>query len=149
MKADVAAYLNRLIAERQRSGAAAVVNCAVEESTLGERAAGLLPHDELIRKHVRAGDVVVVSVGGNDIALRPRLGTIWNMLLLQLCNSTATIEQGGAWGMTHFKRLFHDELTEYLLKLCSQRKPRRIIVSMIYYPDEKQSGKRTRTAAPL
>lgn len=45
------------------------VNCAVEESTLGLRADTLLPQDLFAAEHMRRGDVVVVSVGGNDVVL--------------------------------------------------------------------------------
>ena len=48
------------------------INAAVEESTIGDRAAPadgssgttLQPHDEFVRENLQDGDVVVVSVGG-------------------------------------------------------------------------------------
>ena len=59
------------------------INCAVEESTLAERKYGrLLSQDNFIKENIRENDVLIVSVGGNDIALKPSLSTIWNLLLL-------------------------------------------------------------------
>ena len=140
MKCDAAFYLNKLIAERQGTGKAAVINCAVEESTLGSRRSGLLPHDVVLRDNLRATDTVVISVGGNDVALRPSAGTVWNMLVMQYLNRTATVVRGDAWGMSHFIWLFKDVMTEYIEKLCEKTKPKRVVVSCIYFPDETRSG---------
>ena len=41
--------------------------------------------DEFIRDHIGAGDALVLSVGGNDIALRPTLCTILNTACLIKC----------------------------------------------------------------
>merc|ERR1712217_906891 len=43
---------------------------------------GLLPADQFINDHITAGDYLIVSVGGNDIALRPSLCTMLNMFML-------------------------------------------------------------------
>jgi hypothetical protein len=58
-KQDLAAHLNALL----HSSSVSCINTAVEESTLGERASGLLPHDQFIADHMGANDIVVVSVG--------------------------------------------------------------------------------------
>ena len=66
---DIAYYLNRHFSSSQAPAVA--VNCAIEESTLGQRASGrLLPHDVFIRDSLTSRDILVISVGGNDIALR-------------------------------------------------------------------------------
>ena len=66
LKPDVAFFLNHAFASR-----ASVINAAVEASLLRQREKALLPHDEFIRDHIRAEDVLIVSVGANDIALSP------------------------------------------------------------------------------
>lgn len=140
-KQDLCAHLNALFAA---SGAdhMACINAAVEESTLGQRSGSLLPHDQFIADHIRSNDVLMVSVGGNDIALRPSFGTVWNMLMMQMLNSTETIAQGpdSTWGMRHFIGLFGAQLQDYLRRVCAKTRPAKIIVCMIYFPDEKQSG---------
>jgi lysophospholipase L1-like esterase len=140
VKQDLSGHLNALFAASDATEIACV-NTAVEESTLGQRSDALLPHDQFIADHVRANDVIMVSVGGNDIALRPSLGTVWNMLIMQMFNSVESISQGpSAWGMSHFVRLFGAQLEDFLARLCAKTKPAKIIVCMIYYPDEKPSG---------
>ena len=69
-----------------------VINCAIEESTLGERKENkLLEQDKFIQNRIKKEDILIVSVGGNDIALSPNISTIWNMLLLMKLNSENTI----------------------------------------------------------
>ena len=137
VKQDLAAHLNALLHESQVS----TINAAVEESTLGERASGLLPHDQFIADNLDANDVVVLSVGGNDVVLKPSASTVWNMLLL-LMQSTSTVAGGpdSAWGMSHFVRLFRDDIERFLGRLTAQTKPRRIIVCMIYFPCTQPTG---------
>ena len=47
------------------------INCAIEESALNERKEGLLSQDEFVRDHIKKDDILIVSVGGNDVALKP------------------------------------------------------------------------------
>mmetsp|Transcript_75178 Transcript_75178/g.220389 ORF Transcript_75178/g.220389 Transcript_75178/m.220389 type:complete len:360 (-) Transcript_75178:186-1265(-) len=81
MKADLCYWLN---SEAVQRGAAdlACLNTAVEATTLADRGRHLLPADQFIHDHVTADDYLIVSVGGNDVALRPSACTILNMLLL-------------------------------------------------------------------
>ena len=90
-------WLNKLERESVDAGAGAgagaadgrkygVINCAVEESTVGARACSrLLDQDTFIRDHITGDDMLVVSVGGNDIALKPNPCTIVHMLSLVKC----------------------------------------------------------------
>jgi hypothetical protein len=69
------------------------VNCAVEESTIADRVqptptAYIEPegprgtpqaHDALVARELEPQDVVVVSMGGNDVVLKPRPWTIFMM----------------------------------------------------------------------
>ena len=140
-KCDLAFYLNAHFAQAKLSQCA--INCAIEESTLANRANGaLLPQDEFIRDHIQRNDTLIVSVGGNDIALRPSFRTIWNMLLMHATNSAESLQRGpsSCWGMSHFVRLFKDDLTAYIQSLMSKTKPKRVVVCMIYFPDEQRGG---------
>lgn len=93
MTEDVAYWVNKHLVDRSTEFDAATdrasgngsfcLNCAVEESTLSDRFNGeLLAHDEFVRDNLRADDMILISAGGNDIALRPGAGTIANMLAL-------------------------------------------------------------------
>lgn len=82
-RCDVSYHVNRELASRNPSQAC--VNAAVEASSLNGRSLGhLLPQDRLVRDVIRSNDVLVVSVGGNDIALTPVLCTCFNVVPL-LC----------------------------------------------------------------
>ena len=118
------------------------INCAIEESSLNKRTNCLLDQDKFIKNHITNNDILIVSVGGNDIALSPTLSTIWNMALLMYMNSLDTLKHKplDAWGFSYFVNLFHNEVKAYILKLIGNKRPKRIIVCMIYYPDEWQMG---------
>lgn len=75
---DVCHWLNCMLPDD-----VAAINCAVEESTVGQRVSvggKLLEQDEFLRAHIRADDTLIVSVGGNDFALRPTSWTIIHMM---------------------------------------------------------------------
>eukprot|EP00923_Selenidium_pygospionis_P047642 GHVN01082245.1.p1 GENE.GHVN01082245.1~~GHVN01082245.1.p1 ORF type:complete len:328 (+),score=52.64 GHVN01082245.1:17-1000(+) len=137
---DVAFFLNTLIVNRLGADQAVVINTAIEESTLGERRDALLPHDEVIRDHLTQKDTIIISLGGNDIALKPSGATVWNILLLLAFNSIDSIEKGTACGSSHFINMFKNDIQNYIIKLIDKCKPKRIIVSMIYFPDTNRSG---------
>ena len=115
------------------------VNTAVEESTLGQRKSSLLPADDFVRTHVSELDTIVVSVGGNDVALRPTLSTIISMLMLPSM-PLWLIESGNAPGMGHFVNLFRERTMAYVHKLIALRKPRRVVVCTLYFLDEVAGG---------
>ena len=91
MKQDVCYWMN-VEAERMNSvqttlPPVATINTAIEATALNNRAMGcLLPQDAFIRDHITEDDVLVVSVGGNDVALQPLLCTCANMAALTWCS---------------------------------------------------------------
>ena len=136
MVKDVAYWINRLLADGRppAAGRSVCINTAIEATTLRERP---LAQDAFIAEHLAPGDVLVVSIGGNDIALRPTLATIWNVLLLVCFASTAAIERGTAVGLAHLKRLFGRATERYINEiLCRRTKPKRVVVCMLYFLDE-------------
>ena len=78
-----------------------VLNCAVEEATLGYKQYRLNEQDRFIQKHITNNDILIVSCGGNDLALHPSISTLWNMFKLMTFNSKDYIKTNpsGAWGM--------------------------------------------------
>jgi len=90
MRTDVCYWLNHEAVQRGASQVACL-NTAVEATTLSNRAGKLLPADQFVRDHITAEDYLVVSIGGNDVALKPSGCTIVNMLLLVRCTSQRSL----------------------------------------------------------
>lgn len=118
------------------------INAAVEESTLGSRNKGrkLRPQDAFIRDHIRPQDILIVSVGGNDIALAPTASTMMSIASLMKLSSDTAIDNGTATGLGHFKSMFRDDLAAYISSLVSVHKPRLVLACMIYHPHEATGG---------
>lgn len=135
-KPDVAFWLNHLLGDR-----ATTLNLAVEASMLRERDKDLLDHDKFIRDNIGPEDILIVSVGGNDIAMKPTLSTILNMLNLAWLTPRWSIQRGSAWCLGHFTRLFKGKVETYVSKLVEKHKPRAVIVCMIYFPLEAKATK--------
>eukprot|EP00051_Salpingoeca_urceolata_P005166 m.70860 g.70860 ORF g.70860 m.70860 type:complete len:353 (+) comp14102_c0_seq1:669-1727(+) len=121
-------------------GRAVAVNTAVEESTLADRADGLLAQDQIIRDNLTEKDYIVVSVGGNDIALRPSLRTISNMLVLT--SSPMWLLRRAKWapGLAYFVDMFTNKIRAYVEQLTVKHKPSKVAVCMIYYPGLTPGG---------
>ena len=159
---DVAHCVNTLLGARAGSsgggggggaGASrlACVNAAVEESRLADRAGGrLLPQDEVLRDSLADGDVLVVSVGGNDIALSSSLATkaalvaLLGLPLPSCCSalcpprlggaSDAALEDGSALGLAHLTRLFGEQTRDYVRALLAgpqRARPALVVICMI------------------
>ncbi|KAF2807010.1 uncharacterized protein BDZ99DRAFT_89905 [Mytilinidion resinicola] len=132
-KPDVAFWMNHYLGDQ-----ATVINTSIEASMLRERQSGLLPQDEFIRDHITANDVLVVSVGGNDIALSPTVSTALRMLQLAWLSSRSSLERGNAWSLGYFRQLFGTQIQAYVEKLVERQKPRAVIICMIYFPLEQE-----------
>jgi len=165
MVRDVCYWINKSLhdARQERSGAGepeppmlCCVNTAVEESTLGERsgAAGrLTAQDEFVSEVISEGDVLIVNAGGNDVALKPTKATAVYMALLLYLSCTCVIRSfscaielccgchiGFPLGLSHFVRMFKTDTKEFIEKLVRRKKPRKVIVCMLYYLDESPAG---------
>lgn len=164
MVKDVAYWVNRAIEDDEsslRSARFACLNAAVEESTLSERLASgraacssaascasrqsgtdcqrlrLLPQDCFVQSRLRSDDVLVVSVGGNDIALRPGFCTVVSILCaLAMASTFGTTRSGYALGLGHFVALFGRETAEYVEALVARKRPKLVVVCMLYHLDQ-------------
>ena len=174
-KRDVAYHANRIFAERAPRWAA--LNTAIEATSLNDRAFGrLLDQDAFLRDRLTGDDVLVVSVGGNDIALQPLLCTCVNIVPL-LCAGLVCGEAldacacacppdcytpcGGATdfgcaccglpgclaglcgcplGLGYFVDLFKNRVSAYTANLVSKKKPKLVVVCMIYSLDVEGRG---------
>jgi hypothetical protein len=151
---DLTYHFNKLIYDSGLSNIA-VINCAVEEATLGSKQKSLNIQDRFIQDNITNNDVLIVSCGGNDLALNPSIKTMWNLFTLTRFNSKESIkkkldsyyyEEAGLpssksdkslWGVQHFIKLFRDDMKSYIKSLIKNRKPSKVIVCSIYYPDKK------------
>ena len=156
---DVTYWLN-FLGQRQYDPKFAAINAAVEATTLNERTFTLKPQDIFIRDNISSNDILVVSIGGNDVALTPTPCTICSMLgLLSLpivcienscsCGSCPVDDYCCgcgpsflSWGCAfppctgNFQHLFGVKTEKYIRKLIQKTNPKMILVCMIYYPDE-------------
>lgn len=135
---DVAHALNAACAAARLPLAA--VNAAVEEATVCGRARALRPQDRFIAQHLSSSDGLVVSVGGNDIVLRPSLSTIINIATLLAFASDASIDAGTAWGFAHFVDIFRNQVQAYVTAMCARTAPKIVVVCMVYFPQEAAPG---------
>jgi len=112
----------------------ACINAAVEEATLSSKISNLNAQDKFIMKNLKSNDILVISIGGNDIALRPTTGTVMAMAGLMLQPMFMLGYYNPA--IMHFGSLFKTTLEAYILKLTHYKKPRLIIICFLYFPDE-------------
>lgn len=77
--ADVTYWLNYHGVNQRRNQKYGAINTAVEATTLNSRTFRLFPQDQFLRDNIQQEDVLIVSVGGNDIALRPTPCTILSL----------------------------------------------------------------------
>jgi len=168
MKADVCFWLNTEAANRGERDLCCI-NTAVEATALSNRAFGnLLAQDQFIADNISAEDYLIVSVGGNDIALMPTLCTVTNILLLSWCTPVACLNcacacppnlgcDGGCWtcglegclagfccgwppGLGYFVDMFRNKVGNYVNNLVARTKPKKVVICMIYYLDEVSRG---------
>jgi hypothetical protein len=121
--ADVCYWLNESLSRNDSPYAA--INCAVEASTLYDRRDALLGHDEFVRKHLEKDDIIIVSVGGNDIALNPSLRILFSLFVMIYLYPIY---------LSPLKTLFHDDLKHYINRVCHYERPSQIILCSYYYP---------------
>lgn len=160
---DVAWWINQQVEEKGYGDTLFAINTSYEEGKIESRARGqLLPQDEYLRDNVRANDSVIVSVGGNDIALFPQLPcTIINMAMLNFCTPQICLDHACGcalpcddyvWGCStgclsnfcafpfgygYMLHLFGTRMENYIDRLTSKQRPKMIGVCAIYFPDEE------------
>lgn len=128
MVMDIAYHLNAAAISRADDFGGqppVTINAAVEESTIASRDKALQIQDIFVRDHVTNDDFVIISLGGNDVALRPTTSTILNMLALTR-SPEFLISTGLAPGFQYFFGLFHDRIELFVRRLLAKCKPRKV-----------------------
>ncbi len=133
---DVCHCINQELVNHRLGEQWFAINAAVENCTLRSKASSLNQHDEFVRDNVTEDDMIVVSLGGNDLALSPTLRTLWHMMVLMYVNKASTTRNGSTRAMKHLCHIFRDGMQDYLEKLTSKRKPKKIVLCFLYFPHE-------------
>jgi hypothetical protein len=94
MNADVTYWLNYMCENNDKRKHLAAINTAVEATTLNERSYKMRPQDKFLRDNLQPQDTLIVSIGGNDVALAPAPCTIISILSLLKCMPVSCIESG-------------------------------------------------------
>ena len=102
------------------------------ESLLARDAA--YSQDAFIQENIRSRVMLVVSIGGNDIALAPSIFTVLALILLMLTPWPLLC----CWhpGVLYFRFMFQCQVQCYANKLTSRTRPVKIACCMIYNLDE-------------
>ena len=169
MKQDVAYWLNAELVRRGLGNELFCLNAAVEASSLNSRSfCSLLPQDRLIRDNITSRDYVIISVGGNDLALTPVLATVANLVPLLCCTPQWCIDNaacacppnlhvdlgccgcglpgclvspfGCPPGLAYFVDLFGNRVRDYVLRMLGGARPKQVVVCAIYYLDVHGRG---------
>lgn len=130
IRPDVCYWLNKHIHTLGYQNWAAI-NTAVEESSLNERRKKMFEQDKFIRDNITAKDLLVVSVGGNDIAAKPKLSTLLHLGRLVFLTKKDLYRNKS---FKHLVNIFKDQTEEYINSLLVNNKPRKLIVCTMYYP---------------
>lgn len=140
MVQDVSYWMNHTAAVRFGRGQVVCLNTSVEESTLADRDDDLLAQDKFIQNRVKPDDFVVVSVGGNDVALKPTARTIMSMALMTR-SPDWLIKSGWAPGTSYFEGLFGTRIEDLIRRIVDgEHRPAKVLICMIYYLDEESGG---------
>ncbi|KAK0928270.1 hypothetical protein LTR29_017443 [Friedmanniomyces endolithicus] len=99
-----------------------------------------LAHDDFTRDHIQPKDILIVSIGANDIALSPTAATMRHMLQLAWLTPLSSIDRGTASSLAYFKHMFGEQTKAYITRMIAKQKPRVVIVCTIYYPLEAGVG---------
>lgn len=118
------------------------INTAIEESTLKQRNFKLLSQDEFIRDNITSNDILIISIGGNDIAFSPTITTLYNLFVLVYTNTKENLIRNPAScnGIQYFINLFKTGIENMINKLISKNIPKMILVCNLYFPDICKSG---------
>jgi hypothetical protein len=111
------------------------INTAVEESCLKDAPSA---HDYFVLSHMKDGDVIIASIGGNDLILKPSSYMIaamglGNYLIPQFCLETAL-----DWLPNPLFDLFSQRTQEYV-DIFLQKNVKRIVCTP-YYPCANGTG---------
>ena len=107
------------------------INCATEEATVSSKEK-LNTSDIIIRDNLTKNDIIVISIGGNDIMLSPSIMTMAKLAILLLSDMN-NIQQKD---FEFLVEIFQNKITSYIKSLTSIQIPKKVIVCGVYFPCE-------------
>lgn len=136
-KPDICYHLNKYLIKTEYTA----VNTAIEEAILEYNLNNVNISDNFIINNIKTDDILVISIGANDIALKSSFITKLNLHTLYNSNTYKQLKNNPlkCKGMQYFIDLISDGIKKYIQKLTIKNKPKIIIISMIYYPDIKNT----------
>lgn len=127
-RADVCHWINI-----QSPPSHVAINAAIEASTVADREDQDLPgQDAFVRDHLQPQDVLIVSVGGNDVVMSPSLWTVVCLCFLVLL-PVWTIHRWNPF-FRHMVHLFGARVRAYIGRVTERTQPSKILVCSIYFP---------------
>jgi hypothetical protein len=120
-KCDICYFINKHVKEDY-----VCINTAVEEATLRSKEK-LNESDTIIMDNMKESDVLIVSIGGNDIALKQSIDIMSHLVSYLIHKNEASLK--------YLIQYFFSGLQDYIKKLTSKNKPSQILILWIYYPD--------------
>eukprot|EP00931_Biecheleriopsis_adriatica_P103835 TRINITY_DN78626_c0_g1_i1.p1 TRINITY_DN78626_c0_g1~~TRINITY_DN78626_c0_g1_i1.p1 ORF type:complete len:380 (-),score=68.12 TRINITY_DN78626_c0_g1_i1:94-1131(-) len=144
MVCDVCYWMNQILKDMRAPSF--TLNTAIEATTLASRVGGmqccvvpaccgLYEQEVLIQERIRPSDMLVISVGGNDIALAPSIFTVIAMVLLMITPWPLLFSCHPA--IAYFVGIFRCQVQCYAAKLTRLTRPSKVGVCMIYNLDER------------
>jgi hypothetical protein len=143
MVCDVTYWMNQILADLRANAFA--VNTAIEATLLASRVGGvqccivpscggLYSQERFLRDKLRPSDMLVICIGGNDIALAPSIFTVLALVLIMLTPWCLLVDCHP--GVMYFIGMFKYQIQCYADRLTSVTRPAKIGICMIYNLDE-------------
>lgn len=131
MRPDISYHINKLCQNQNLPFTS--INCAVEEAGITDKN-NLNVQDRFIRDNITSEDILVVSLGGNDLVLKKIMTIIGELFGILFVKSTEDILANFKDYIPNIIELFTIKLQAYITELTSINKPKQVIVCGMYYP---------------
>lgn len=106
----------------------ACINCAVEETCLKDRDDNLLPQELFMVSKLKERDIILISLGGNDIALKPSVDIMFSLGTYLLFENSISYNYLYLYFETRFKK-YLERINHKNVYLCG-----------LYFPCVKGNG---------
>lgn len=131
MMPDINYHINKLCQNKDLPFT--TINCAVEEAGITDKKS-LNGQDKFIRDNITSDDILVISIGGNDLILKGIMNIVSELFNVLFFKSKADTLINFKDYIPNIIELFTTKLNAYILELTSINKPKQIIVCGMYYP---------------
>lgn len=109
------------------------INAAVEESCIIEKSK-LNDHDKFVSKNIKDEDILIVSIGGNDVGTKLDTSMMINLVTSLFMYDPETIEKNPQKIIPEILKRFQINLKKYIKDIIGQVKPKLIIICGFFFP---------------